>query len=424
MDKHSLIQKKRRYIGDISPAWETPIVVSHAHDEFLFDSEGKRYIDFTSGWNVANFGWSNRLIEDAIREQQGRMYFAPLWCITRESVQLAEELASILPSPLDVCFRTVTGAEAIECALKIARKYTGKKQFISFGHAFHGQTLGALSLSNSPERRHPYEPLLEDSIILEHPHLRSKRESVSLSLACEKVLQEIKALLAAGNVASVIMECLTTVPGVFSVSDFFFRDLSQICHEFGVLLTIDEIGTGFGRTGRYFGFEHFDFLPDIVCVGKALSGGFAPISSAITSTEIAQGNYHTTTYGWTPVGCAAAVNAIRYLKSMDMTEVTRKSSVMLKKLSECAQVNPFIKEVRGLGLEIGVEISSPGFSEDENFALLDAIVEECISQGVFVVAADRISPVLVLFPPLTISYESLDSGLDTIVKVFGALDKE
>lgn len=419
-----IISKKRRYIGDISPAWETPIVIEHARDEFLVDSNGHVYIDFTSGWNITNFGWSNRTIEAAVREQEERLHFAPLWCITRESVDLAQELASILPAPLDVCYRCVTGTDAIECALKIARKYTGKKQFISFGHAFHGQTLGALSLANSSERRHPYTPLLEDSLVLEHPFISSRQKGISLDQASQEMLKEIESIMTGGNVASVIAECLTTVPGVFPVADFFFHDLSSLCQQYGTLLTIDEIGTGFGRTGRNFAFEHFNIIPDIVCVGKALSGGFAPIASAITSANIAQGNYHTTSYGWTPTSCAAAISAIRFLKGMDFVDVNYKATYITKHLQECATNSSIIKEIRGLGLEIGVEISAPGYSEEENFALLDDIVEDCITRGVFVVSADRVLPVLVLFPPLTISMDSLKKGVDVIIDVLQTISKK
>ena len=381
-----------RHVAQTSPA-PIGIEIERAEGAWLHARDGKRYLDFISGIGVANLGHANPAVIAAITRQAGRYLHVMVYgeYVLDAQVKLARRLAQLLPAGLDQAYFTNSGAEAIEGALKTARKRTGRRAFVAFEGAYHGDTMGALALAGNAAFRAAFEPL--PGPVRHLPY------------------GEIGALDAIDStVAAVVMEPVQAEGGVRIPTIDFMRALRARCDQTGALLIFDEVLTGFGRTGKLFALEHFDVTPDIIVLAKALGGGLplgafcaSPALLSVLAHDPPLG--HITTFGGHPLSCAAGLAAIDSLVGEGLPD--RAARVGNTIIARLAQLNhPAIAAVRGIGLLIGVELASANLTR--------RLVAKCIESGVIVNWTLNCDRVVRLAPPLTISADEVEFALETI----------
>lgn len=370
------------------------IEVVRTEGSLFFDSEGKRYIDFLMGWCVGNSGWANEEIIEEIRAFKGPEYVYPHF-LYNPWAELAGMLADICPPNLVKSFRATGGTEAIEMALKIAMCYTERSKFLSVEGCYHGNSIGALSIGASYNRSF-------------YPNLLQGCYKVDLPLDA-KALKKIETRLKRKDVAAFIMEPVIINLGILVPEKSFMQDLDGLCKEYGTLLVMDEVATGFGRTGRLFASEHFGIEPDVMCIAKAFSGGYGAIGAAITTERIARqvqskiSGY--STFGWHPVSVNAAIANIRYLLNHkeELLQNTEEISDLFR--SHLSSMNFMHKpeEFRIKGLAIGVDVGSGAYAKQ--------IEQKCLMEGLLV---SSIEEILVMFPALNIDKETAEEGLNIL----------
>jgi len=344
----------------------------------LFDASGKVYLDLIGGISVANVGHRHPDVVKAIRDQSESYLHVMVYgeFIESPQVQFAKYLTEHLPTHLDTVYFTNSGTEAVEGAMKLAKRATGRTQIISFEDSYHGSTQGALSIIGSEYWRNAFRPLLPDIL-----HLKYNREE-SLHFISE-------------HTACVIAETIQAEAGIIAPSPEWMLALRKKCNETGTLLVLDEIQSGFGRTGKLWGFENFDIVPDVVLLGKALGGGM-PLGAFIASNQLMSTLSadpvlgHITTFGGHPVCCAAGMAAMKALLNEKMIHTVKSKENLFRSLL----VHPQIKAVRSFGLWLAVEFDS--------FETNKKIIDACIANGLltdwFLFAGNclRISPPLMI----------------------------
>jgi len=331
----------RQHLGLCS---EKPMMfrASNAEGVYIYDENGKRYIDLVSGVSVSNLGHKHPEINKAVKEQIDKHMHLMVYGEFIQSVQL--ELAELLISQLDKKLNSVyyvnSGSEAIEGALKLAKRYTGKSKIFSFKNAYHGSSHGALSIIGDESFKRNYRPLLPDTHLLEFNN--------------EKELDKIDS-----KTAAVVVEPIQAEAGIILPENDFLKKLRKKCNQTGALLILDEIQTGFGRTGKLFAHHHYGIVPDIMCIAKAFGGGM-PLGAFI-SDKIIMDSFktnpvlgHITTFGGHPVSCAAALASLKILlREKLINEVEEKAKMYFELLN-----HPKIKKVWGKGLFIGIEVDN------------------------------------------------------------------
>jgi acetylornithine/N-succinyldiaminopimelate aminotransferase len=381
-----------RHVAQTSPD-PIGLEIERAQGVWLYARDGRRYLDFISGIGVANLGHANPAVIAAIKRQAERYLHVMVYgeYVLDTQVALARRLAQLLPAGLGQIYFTNSGAEAIEGALKTARKHTGRIGFVAFEGAYHGDTMGALALAGNPAFRAPFEPL--PGPVRHLPY------------------GDVAALDAIdSSVAAVVIEPVQAEGGVRIPSAAFMRALRARCDEAGALLIFDEVLTGFGRTGKLFGSEHSGVTPDIVVLAKALGGGLplgAFCASAALLSVIAHDPPlgHITTFGGHPLSCAAGLAALEALIGDNLPEhAARVGGAIMERLTRLVGGN--VVAVRGIGLVIGIEMAS--------FDLARQLVEKAIVSGVIVNWTLNCDRVVRLAPPLTIGDDEVDYALTTI----------
>lgn len=395
--------------------------VTKAFDSTLVDDRGKEYIDFTSAWNVTNIGWSRPEVKAAISRQLEAFPYLPMWCTSEPTVQLAQKLRSLLPGNLNTFFKATSGTEANELAIKVARTHTGKKKIFSFYNEYHGQTMGSVSLG-TPAAAVPFYPALPGFVKVFPPyyyrsHLaQGLSEQVFTELCLENIRQTI---IMEGDAAAFLCETVLTCPGVIVPHPTFLPGLRAICDEFGMLLIIDEVGTGFGRTGRMFGFEHTAVKPDIITMAKALTGGFGVMGAVATSKEIALsmfGKGGSTTYGWHTLAVVAAIEVLDILEKENLAQTaSQKGSYALNRLKAGLADCPIVGDIRGIGMEIGIELVKDRQTKEPNKQAVLAAISHCLARGLHSVWSGRTTTIMVM-PPLTIAQQELEQGLAALIE--------
>jgi len=369
------------------------ICFSHGQGEHLWDLEGNRYTDYVAGIAVNCLGHAHPELVRAISEQASRLIHVSNLYQIREQADLGEALASIAPSPLGKSLFCNSGAEANEAALKLAVKHTSREKVIACRNSFHGRTSATLSVTGQEKYQKGFEALLSKNV-----------EFVGYNS-----VEELKSKVNS-NTAAVILEPVQGEGGVLPASQEYFRTARDICTDAGALMIVDEVQTGMGRTGKWFGFQHFGVVPDIVSLAKALGGG-VPIGAIVTSPEIAKTftpGTHGTTFGGNPLACAAANAVIRTMKRDRLVERAAELGERWRsELRGIAHGHPEVKDVRGLGLMNGVEMGDLA-KEFQGFALGRKLLVN-VSAG----------KVVRLVPPLIISDASvndLNSALRDFLK--------
>ncbi len=397
-------------------------VLKKAYGSTLVDESGKKYIDFTSGWNVVNIGWSRPEIADAITEQMTKFPYSPMWCSTDVVVNYAKSLQKFLPKRTNTFFKTTGGTESNELALKIARAYTGKKKVLSFHNEYHGQTFGSISLGNSEKTTNPFKPLVPGFIKIQPPYNYKSTygENITDEECSKRCLKEIKEKIESeGNVAAFLCEAIQTCPGVIIPQKNFFKNLRKICDDNDVLLIIDEVGTGFARTGRMFGFEHFDFEPDIITFAKGITNGYGGMGAVATSRKIANsmlGKGGTSTFGWHTLSVVAAAKILEIIQKENLIEKAKEmGNYMLEKLKQELTHLEIVGDIRGAGLEIGVELITDKKSKKPNNQAAIKVKKFSQADGLHIVWSGRSSTILVM-PPIIITKNEADKGIEILVK--------
>lgn len=364
------------------------IALARGEREFVWDAEGKRYIDCTTGVGVAILGHAHPAIIRAVSHAASTLMTCQEPFGLESRAKLLSRLTALFGSP-SKAFLCNSGTESIEAALKLARKKTGRKGFVSAMNAFHGRSSGALSLTFKPKYREPFEPLLG-------PVIRTRfNDPEALKTAVTS------------DTAAVFLETIQGEGGVRPATSEYLKAARDICTDKGALLVLDEVQTGCGRTGKFFAYEHFGIKPDIVCLAKGLGGG-VPIGATIADDSVAAFTPldHGSTFGGNPLACAAA-NAV--LDTIEQTNLLAKVSsdgeYMKQKLTSLLASKQQYRETRGMGLMLAVELKVP--SKEPLAALLQ--------KGVLALPAGE--QVVRFLPPFIISRESLDSVALTLSEV-------
>ena len=386
---------------------EFPVVWESASGATITDVDGNRYIDLTAAFGVANVGHANPRVVAAIAEQASRMTHGmgdvhP----TAVKAQLLERLPQILPAGLTKTFLATTGSEAVEAALKTAMLATGKHAFASYRNSYHGLSLGALCVTGIEKFRAPFRgAVVETTLSLNYP--RAERDDPAAALAVTR-----DALSERDDVAAIVIEPMQGRAGEVVPPYGYLSGLRALCDELGIVLIFDEIFTGFGRTGAWFCANHENVSPDIICIGKAMGGGF-PISAAVARAEImdawplsAGEALHTSTYLGNPMGCAAALATIDELTRFALPERAATLGVELGARLETLRGRGSVLDVRGRGLMWGIELTDAGVAT--------RVVTQALARGVIVLQAGPQGSAISITPPLVIAPSQLHRALDIV----------
>ena len=369
-----------------------PIEFVKAEGSYLIDNEGKAYLDFSSGIGVTNLGFHPQ-IQQALIQQAGRIWHSPNLYLSSLQEQVGQELAGSYDY---LAFFCNSGAEANEAAIKLARKATGKQGIITFQQSFHGRTFGAMAATGQDKIKEGFG----DGV----PHF---------SYAVYNDLASVEDLVNQ-DTAAVMLELVQGESGVRPSEAAFVKDLADFCQREGILLIVDEVQTGMGRTGRLYSFEHYGIIPDIVTLAKGLANGL-PAGALLGKSSLAPAfgpGSHGSTFGGNKLAMAAALETLHIMKEAGfMEEVRSKSAILLEQLQLAFQDHPKISAVRGLGMMIGIETS----------ASLSKIVEAARQKGLIILTAGE--NVIRLLPPLTISREEIQQGIAILKEVFSELDE-
>lgn len=397
-----------------------PLTIARGDGVWVESTDGRRYLDFSSGLAVLNIGHRHPLVQTAVQAQLDRFVHTGGVYYNETSVTAAERLLAVTPAGLDMLFFSNSGAEAVEGALKLARYVTGRQVIISFTGAFHGRTLGALSVttSNSRYRMH-YHPLLPSVYQAPYPYCFRcpfSRDEGECQLSCLGYLERLLAqVVNPAEVAAVIIEPVLGEGGYVPAPQRFLRKLRDLCSEHGMLLIFDEVQSGLGRTGEWFAADHYGVVPDILTVAKGVASGF-PLSAVVAGRPIMERwepGAHGTTFGGNPVSCAAAIATIEAIGTQHLLEHGRKlGNSARERLQQVAARTPSVGDVRGPGLMVGIEfVDAAGGPESSVCA---KVLELCLAEGLILIGCGLERNVIRFIPPLTTSAAELDQGLNIL----------
>lgn len=357
---------------------------------YLYGTDGKKYLDFSAGIAVCSTGHTHPKVVAAAQKQIEKLIHICIGVAYYEPyIALAEKLSKVVPIKDAQFFFCQSGSEAVEAAIKLAKYATKKPGLVALKGAFHGRTLGALSLTTSKLKyREGYEPLLP-KVYLAKPDLKS-----------------VEKLLKTREVAAVIVEPILGEGGYYVYSSQFIRGVRKLCNKYKVLLIFDEIQTGFGRTGKWFAAEHFGVKPDILCMAKGIASGF-PLGAIAASEKIMKKwspGAHGGTFGGNPVCCAAAVATLDVMRKEKLVQNAKRLGDYLRKELQKLQLKyPIIKEVRGLGLMLGVDF--------KDSAMVKKIMNFCLENGLVLISTGADGTVIRLVPPLIVNKKQVDQAL-------------
>lgn len=385
-----------QYVAQTSPL-PMGLMIDKAEGVYLYDTSGKAYLDLISGIAVSNLGHQHPLVIGAIREQLDKHMHVMVYgeFIQSPQVKLATLLASVLPRELDNIYFTNSGTEAVEGALKLAKRYTGRSHFISFRNAYHGSSQGALSVCGNEMLKNAFRPLLPGGIISDFNDF--------------SVLNSIDS-----NCAGVIVEAIQAEAGIILPENGFLEALQRKCKEVGALLILDEIQTGMGRTGKLFAMEHTGIVPDILLLGKSFGGGL-PLAAFIANKQIMESLTHDpvlghiSTFGGHPLSCAAAFAALTEISKTELLDKVRRQGELFKSLLK----HPDIRSVRGLGLFLALEF--------ENEMINQAVIKKCLEKGIITDWFLFAPNCLRIAPPLIITDEQIKFACASLVEAINTL---
>ena len=384
METNEIIGLEKKYV--MQTYARPKFVLDHGNGCYLFDKKGKKYIDLVGGLATCLLGHGNREFAQAVKNQIEKVTNPTNLYYTEEQVKLAEKLVKL--SGLGKCFFSNSGAESVEAAIKLARKHTKKTHIISTKESFHGRTFGSLAATGKEKIRKPFKPLLSGFVHVEYGDADAIKKAITK------------------KTAAVIVEPIQGEAGIIMPRNDYLKNLREICSKHGVLMILDEVQTGCGRTGKFFAYEHDKIKPDIVTLAKGLANGI-PIGATIAGEDVAKSfakGDHGSTFGGNPVACCAANFTIDYiLKKSLIKNAEMQGNCLMNKLGSIKSKS--IKEVRGKGLMIGMEMGKNA----------KRVQKECIENGLLInLTAEK---VLRFLPPLTISSKIIDDAMEILNEV-------
>jgi 4-aminobutyrate aminotransferase len=414
----------------MSPVWSRifPIQAERAEGCYIYALDGRKYLDFTCGIGVTNTGHCHPRVVEAIRQQAGQFIHAQANIVIHQPMlQLIEELRKVVHPTLDGFFFSNSGAEAVEGAVKLARAATGKRNIIVFSGSFHGRTAGTMALTTSKTiYRSGYQPLPAGVFVAPFPY--AYKLGMTEEKAAEYCLGALEELLLSqtspAETAAVLIEPVLGEGGYVVPPYGFMKGLRELCNKHGILLIMDEVQSGFGRTGKWFAQEHFDVVPDIMTVAKGIASGL-PLSGVFSSLDLMKKweiGSHGGTYGGNVIACAAGVATIRAMREEDMPgNADRRGVQLMTGLRKLQEEHPLIGDVRGLGLMIGTEFTVKGKPADK--PLVKAVVHSCEDQGLLLLSCGTYDNVIRWIPPLIVDEHQINIALDIFSKALKDVDK-
>lgn len=392
---------------------------SHGEGHRLYDTDGRAYLDFANGIAVSVLGHGNPRVSAAVHAQVDRL-MGPMGAMgyAEPTVRLARELAAELPDPIDSVFFLNSGSEAIEAALKLARRVTGRPGIVAFRGGFHGRTFGAASITTSnPNYRRGYEPLLPGVYISLYPSVYREfggDEARAVEVSFQHLRDLFHSTIDPDEVAAIVVEPVLGEGGYIPAPPAFLQILRRVCDRHGILLVADEVQSGYGRTGRMWGFQHAGIVPDVVCVAKAIANGL-PLS-AIASSRALQERWgksaHGSTYGGNPVACAAGLAVLEEIRERDLVaNAAARGAELTAGLRAIAAEDARIGDVRGPGLMIGVELVKDRATREPDGATCDALIRRCADDGLLLLSCGVEHNVIRWIAPLDVTAEEVGEAL-------------
>jgi 4-aminobutyrate aminotransferase len=402
---------------------------SHGLGHRLYDADGRSYLDFACGIATTVLGHRHPAVTRAIHDQadlllhvtNGLGYLAPV-------ARLAQMIAATMPAGLDTVFLGNSGSEAIEGALKLARRVTGRQGIVGFSGAFHGRTLGALSLTTSnPNYQAGHGPLLPMVHVVPFPSAYRDfggDDDAATDGSLAALEQLFATTIPAADVAAIVIEPVLGEGGYIPAPLAFLRRLRALCDGNGILLICDEVQSGYGRTGRMWAFEHAGIVPDVVTLAKAIANGL-PLSAIVSRRDLQQRwglGAHGSTFGGNPVACAAGIAVLETIQSEGLvTNAAEHGPELLSGLRALMERDSRIGDVRGPGLMIGVEFVKDRATREPDGAMGDAVIARCADEGLLLLTCGAGHNVVRWIPPLDVTGAEIDEGLATFGRVLSAL---
>ncbi|MFC1942794.1 aspartate aminotransferase family protein [Chloroflexota bacterium] len=416
------IDKYKKYVDTNIVSAIAPLVFDRAEGALVFGEDGRKFIDCFAGIAVTCAGHSNPEVIEAAKAQLDKYIHCCSYVYhNKPMADLAEKLAEITPGRLNRTFFANSGSEAIECALRLAKIYNGKHEFIALQAGFHGRTYAALSISGNYARKTRGGPYMPGVSFAPPPYCYRctfNLKPQTCGMHCAEHLDDIIKLTTSGDVCAFIAEPVMGEGGIISPPEAYFKKVKEVLDHHKIMLVIDEVQSGFARTGKMFAIEHYGVEPDIMAMAKGIANGL-PLSGCIARDEIADAfrpEEHLSTFGGNPVSCAASLATINFLQRERIAEkVMQKETLVKERLASIKENHRIIGDVRGRGLMIGVElvkddIKTPAASEAR------AISQLCLKQGLLVGVGGILANVLRIQPPLVITDEQLDEALGILEK--------
>lgn len=407
-------------------ATEVPIVLDHGKGVWITDVDGNEYLDFTSGVLVTNVGHSHPMLVEAIQRQAARLmncYATP----TPERIELSRRLVELFPPNLNRVFLLTTGAEATEAALRIARRYTGKHEILSFYGAFHGRTYGAIGVAGMGSTRRKFGPAVPGGIMAPYAYCYRcfyDKTYPQCDLFCLKKLDEIIASTSSGDLGAVIVEPYQGTAGFVFPPDGWLKELERWAQERGLLLIVDEVQSSFGRTGKFLAIEWEDIHPQMLCLGKGMGSGMPSSALAVEARifECMQPGELSSTWGGNPLASAASLAVLNILEKEKLSENAQKVGAFLKgRFVELQKKHRCLGDIRGRGLVIGLEFVDPTDGRTPAPDLTLKVLHGCAKKGLLLGRVGPYRNVVRIAPPLVITEAEADQGVRIMDKVLSEL---
>jgi 4-aminobutyrate aminotransferase len=405
-------------MAELSPVLKqaTPVLAERGEGVHLYGADGRRYLDFTAGIGVTSTGHCHPRVVEAVREQAGTLIHGQYTTVLhRPLLTLTERLGEVLPPGLDSLFFANSGSEAVEAALRLVRHATGRPNVVVFHGSFHGRTVGAASMTTSSTKfRAGFAPLMGGVVVSPFPsaYRYGWSEEEATRFALRELDHTLQTLTSPADTAAFFVEPVLGEGGYVPASTEFLAGLRERADRHGILLVVDEVQTGVGRTGRFWGHDHFDVRPDVIVTAKGLASGFPLSAIAAPSALMAKAwpGSQGGTYGGNAVACAAAVATLEVVRSEGLVENAATMGARLREgLTKVAADVPAIGDVRGLGLMLGNEFVGPDGEPDP--AAAARVQQAAASAGLLLLTCGAAGNVVRMIPPLVVNAPQIDEGL-------------
>ncbi|MEW5899891.1 MAG: aspartate aminotransferase family protein [Acidobacteriota bacterium] len=406
--------------------WQAPVVWHHGRGAEIWDVEGKRYLDWTSGVLVTNVGHAHPYLAEAISRQAGRLlntYDFP----TPERLKLARRIIELLPVHLDKVIFMTTGAEATDAAWRMARKHSQKFEVLCFWGGFHGRSFGPMSLTGIAKIKRDFGPLVPGAILAPYPYCYRcpfNKSHPECDLFCLEFLDKVVETESSGSLGALIVEPYQGTSGFVFPPPGYLKGLQEWAKTRGILFILDEVQSSFGRTGKMWALEHEDLKPDILCLGKGIGSG-APIAAVVSTAEIFSSltvGEMSSTMGGNPLSCAAALAVLDIIEREKLVEKAAADGAHVNsRLLKLRNKFEFIGDVRGMGLVYGIEFVKDRKTKEPAADLTKKIVLDCVANGLMVGKLGIYGNVMRVAPPLVITRDEIDESVAILEKVLAGI---